>query len=150
MQLAVLVERIDEQTYRAETAQPVSLTAEGHTREEAVNRLLELAKQRLAAGEIVHLELSDVDVPHPSIPYAGVWKDHPDFDAFLDNISMARRQLDQTESEKSSLWVLDTDTLTLWLRGHEGIATRIAQTSPQQLPLQSSPLRRSCEVGTLN
>jgi tRNA(fMet)-specific endonuclease VapC len=32
-----------------------------------------------------------------------------------------------------SLWVLDTDTLTLWLRGHETIHTRIAETPPQQL-----------------
>jgi tRNA(fMet)-specific endonuclease VapC len=32
-----------------------------------------------------------------------------------------------------SLWVLDTDTLTLWLRGHETIAARVATTLPQQL-----------------
>ena len=32
-----------------------------------------------------------------------------------------------------SLWVLDTDSLTLWLRGHPGIATRVAQTLPSQL-----------------
>jgi tRNA(fMet)-specific endonuclease VapC len=32
-----------------------------------------------------------------------------------------------------SLWVLDTDTLTLWLLGQEIIAARIAATPPQQL-----------------
>jgi tRNA(fMet)-specific endonuclease VapC len=32
-----------------------------------------------------------------------------------------------------SLWVLDTDTLTIWLRGQETIAARIAATPPQQL-----------------
>ena len=32
-----------------------------------------------------------------------------------------------------SLWVLDTDSLTLWLRGHPSIATRVAQTLPSQL-----------------
>ena len=32
-----------------------------------------------------------------------------------------------------SLWVLDTDTLTLWFRGHETIAARVATTLPQQL-----------------
>jgi tRNA(fMet)-specific endonuclease VapC len=31
------------------------------------------------------------------------------------------------------LWVLDTDALTLWLRGHHRIVTRIAHTSPLQL-----------------
>ena len=32
-----------------------------------------------------------------------------------------------------SLWVLDTDMLTLWLRGQETVATRVATTPPQQL-----------------
>ena len=32
-----------------------------------------------------------------------------------------------------SLWVLDTDMLTLWLRGQETIAARVATTPPQQL-----------------
>ena len=32
-----------------------------------------------------------------------------------------------------SRWVLDTDSLTLWLRGHQGIATRVARTPPSQL-----------------
>jgi len=32
-----------------------------------------------------------------------------------------------------SLWVLDTDMLTLWLRGQEAIAARVATTPPQQL-----------------
>ena len=52
MRLTVLVERINEQTYRAETAQPVSMTTEGHTRDEALARLLKLAQQRLAAGAL--------------------------------------------------------------------------------------------------
>lgn len=32
-----------------------------------------------------------------------------------------------------SLWVLDTDMLTLWLRGQETVVTRVAATPPQQL-----------------
>ena len=32
-----------------------------------------------------------------------------------------------------SLWVLDTNVLTLWLRGQETIAARVAATPPQQL-----------------
>ena len=32
-----------------------------------------------------------------------------------------------------SLWVLDTDMLTLWLRGQETVATRVAATPSQQL-----------------
>ena len=99
MQLTVLVERLDDHTYRAETAQPVSLATEGSTREEALERLLNLAQQRLTAGEMVHLELADVAAPHPWLPYAGIWRDHPDIDALLDNITEYRRQLDEAESE---------------------------------------------------
>ena len=32
-----------------------------------------------------------------------------------------------------SLWVLDTDMLTLWLRGQETVARRVAATPPHQL-----------------
>jgi tRNA(fMet)-specific endonuclease VapC len=32
-----------------------------------------------------------------------------------------------------SLWVLDTDMLTLWLRGQEAITARVATTHPQEL-----------------
>ena len=32
-----------------------------------------------------------------------------------------------------SLWVLDTDMLTLWLRGQETVAARVASTPAQQL-----------------
>jgi tRNA(fMet)-specific endonuclease VapC len=34
-----------------------------------------------------------------------------------------------------SLWVLDTDALTLWLHGQETIAARVAATAPQQLAM---------------
>jgi tRNA(fMet)-specific endonuclease VapC len=35
-----------------------------------------------------------------------------------------------------SLWVFDTDMLTLWLRGQEIIAARVASTPPQQLAVR--------------
>jgi hypothetical protein len=99
MQVTVFVERLDEQTYRAETAQPVVLVTEGRTRDEALERLRVLAQHRLTAGEMVRLDLPEVPVPHPWVPFAGIWKDHPDLDAVLEHIAAARRQLDATESE---------------------------------------------------
>ena len=99
MQLTVFVERINEQTYRAATAQPVALVTEGRTRDEAVERLRVLAKQRLTAGEILRLEIPEVAAPHPWIPFAGIWKDHPDLDAVLEHIAAYRRELDAAESE---------------------------------------------------
>ena len=99
MQVTVFVERLDERTYRAETAQPITLVTEGRTRDEAIERLRVLAQQRLTAGEMVHLEIPEVVVPHPWIPFAGVWKDHPDLDDVLAHIAAERRRLDEAESE---------------------------------------------------
>jgi predicted RNase H-like HicB family nuclease len=99
MQVTVFIERLDEKTYRAETAQPIALVTEGRTRDEAIERLRVLARQRLTAGEMVHLEIPDVVVPHPWVPFAGIWKDHPDLDAVLEHIAVARRQLDAVEPE---------------------------------------------------
>jgi hypothetical protein len=39
MQVTVFVERLDEQTSRAETAHPIALIAEGRTWDEALERL---------------------------------------------------------------------------------------------------------------
>jgi hypothetical protein len=99
MQLTVWVERVNEQMYRAETAQPVSLATEGRTRDEAVERLRKAAQERLATGEVIQLELPGVATPHPWVPFAGIWKDQPDIDALLDDIGAYRRELDEADSE---------------------------------------------------
>ena len=99
MQLTVLVEQINDSTNRAETAQPIVLTTEGRTRDEALERLRHLAHQRLSAGEMVQLDLGEVAIPHPWLPYAGIWRDHPDIEALLDTIAENRRQIDEAESD---------------------------------------------------
>jgi hypothetical protein len=99
MQVTVFVEQLDEQTYRAETAQPIALVTEGRTRDEAIERLRVLVRQRLTAGEMVRLEIPEVVTPHPWVPFAGIWKDHPDLDAVLEHIAAVRRRLDAAESE---------------------------------------------------
>lgn len=99
MQVTVFVERLDEHTYRAETAQPSALITEGRTRDEAIERLRTLAQQRLTVGEMVCLDIPEVPIPHRWVPFAGIWKDHPDLDAVLEHIAVARRKLDAAESE---------------------------------------------------
>lgn len=97
MTLTVLVERLDDHTYRAETAQPVTLRAEGSTREEAVQRLQSMAAQRLSSGEILQISVPEPPREDAWSAFAGVWKDHPDFDAFLENIAEYRREIDAGE-----------------------------------------------------
>jgi len=46
---------MNERAYRTETSRPVSLTTEGHTRDEAIENLQELAQPYLAAREVIQL-----------------------------------------------------------------------------------------------
>ena len=37
---------------------------------------------------------------HPWVPFAGIWKDHPEIDAWADTIAEHRAQLDKAASEE--------------------------------------------------
>jgi hypothetical protein len=95
---AVFVEKLGARKYRASTSQPISLETEGRTREEAVRRLCALARKRLAAGEWRQVSLPGPPQMNAWTAYAGIWKDHPDFDDFLKNIDDYRRAQDGTDS----------------------------------------------------
>ncbi len=97
MQIPVLIET-GTYGYRATTGQPLVLSADGATREEALGQLREAMKTRLSVGaEIAALEIiSDV---HPLAPYAGMYKHNPLFDSWQQAIADYRRQADEaTES----------------------------------------------------
>lgn len=97
MEVTVLVERLNEHKYRASTGYPVPMESEGESREDAVERLREQAVQRLKASELVQVSIQEIP-DNPWIKYAGIWKDHPEFDAFLENIAEYRRTADETRS----------------------------------------------------
>ena len=92
MEVTVFIEQLDEQTYRAETAQPITMVTEGRTRDEAIERLRTLAQRRLTAGEVLRLEIPEVAAPHPWLPFTGIWKDHPDLDAVLEHLADERQR----------------------------------------------------------
>ena len=96
MKAAVLVEKLGVKKYRASTSQPIPLESEGRSGEEAVKRLCALARKRLAAGQWRQVSLPGPPQANPWIAYAGIWKDHPDFDDFLKNIADHRRAVDAT------------------------------------------------------
>lgn len=91
MNAAVLVEKLGEKKYRACTSQPIPLETVGRTAAEAVRRLSDLARRRLAAGQWQQVSLPGPPQTNPWIAFAGIWKDHPDFDDFLNNIAEYRR-----------------------------------------------------------
>jgi predicted RNase H-like HicB family nuclease len=97
MQIPVLIERIESNGYRVTTGQPFVLTAEGATREEAMQHLRQALQNRLRTGvEIATLELPAE--PHPLLRYAGMFKENPLFDTWQQAIA-DRRQQDEEEQE---------------------------------------------------
>jgi hypothetical protein len=99
MKATVLVEKVGKKKYRATTSQPIPLEAEGVSQDEALSRLHDLATQRLSAGHVVQMNLPDVAGANPWIAFAGIWKDHPEFDAFVKNIARYRRSVDRSENQ---------------------------------------------------
>lgn len=76
MDIAVLVEPVGSNGYRAECSAPLRLVAEAPTREEAIRKLRELIDQRLASGgEIVTLQVGAGE--HPLARFAGMFRDDP-------------------------------------------------------------------------
>ena len=98
MDMTVLIEPQNGR-FKASTSQPVAMETEGASREEALQRLQELASSRLAAGELVQVAVPNGDSGHPWMKFAGVWKDHPEFDQFQQNVADYRQSLDVPETE---------------------------------------------------
>jgi hypothetical protein len=73
MQIPVVTEPITPGGFRARSGEPLALTAEGSTREEALQKLREQLAARIAAGA----EVTSLDVaPAPSrwASFTGIWE----------------------------------------------------------------------------
>jgi hypothetical protein len=97
MEVTIFIEQIGVNWFRASTAQPVPLESRAPTRDEALAKLRELAEDRLNQGEVVQVELG---AAHPLMKFAGLWKDHPDFDEYLENIAEYKRQQDEMDAQE--------------------------------------------------
>ncbi|MDB5311239.1 MAG: hypothetical protein JWO38_5441 [Gemmataceae bacterium] len=79
MEIPVLIEPIQGNGYLARTGSPFDWAAEGATAEEAVQRLLEVATARVAAGTRL-TAIAVPDTAHPYAPLVGSLKNHPLFE----------------------------------------------------------------------
>lgn len=94
MRIAVLVERVKGNGYRARGKDPFAVSARGATREEAVSRLRDKIRKRLQNGtELVALEIGQQ--PHPLAEFAGMYKNDPDFEDVLKIMAENRKKMDQ-------------------------------------------------------
>ncbi len=92
MELSVQIEQVAGNGYRA-TAVPPEFTAEGPTREEAMSRLRRRVEEEFK-GEISIKERPPTnEKEHPLKRFAGMWKDHPEFEEYLEAIREYRRQV---------------------------------------------------------
>ena len=95
MQIAVLVEAVAGNGYRASAGDPFGLTAFGATREETLRNLEELIEDRLASGA----ELTSIIVnptQHPLSKYAGTWReDDPLIGEWKKAVEEYRQEIDR-------------------------------------------------------
>ena len=93
MQIPVVVERVKGNGYRARSAEPVSISANGLTRDEALAKLRAKIETRLEKGtEIVGMEVGPR--PHPWMEFAGMFKDDPMFDDWIKSMAEYRQQVE--------------------------------------------------------
>jgi hypothetical protein len=94
MEIAVLLEPLDNNGFRATSLTPGGLAAEGPTRGEALDRLHDLVSGQLARAELVKVHVPLASEPHCWRALAGSWKDHPDAEEVERNMQEYRRQVD--------------------------------------------------------
>jgi hypothetical protein len=92
MQIPILIEAIEGNGYRARGPEPFALTAEGHTREEALAKLTDQMQARMKAGATI----VPLDVPagqHPLAQFAGMFKDDEDFREVVEIMAENQRNM---------------------------------------------------------
>jgi hypothetical protein len=97
MDIPVLVEQLGERRYVACSGEPFALRAEGSSHLEAVTKLEELIRKKLADGA----QLDSIQLPaiHPLMRYAGsLDPDDPTTQEYLQAIADYRRERDEEDS----------------------------------------------------
>ena len=93
MEIPVLIEPVAGNGYRARTGDPLGLTAEGATADEALRTLQTLVAQRMASGtQLVPLSVSETASPWRRV--AGMFENDPLFDEWQQAIAERRREMD--------------------------------------------------------
>lgn len=97
MNVTAVVEKVDEEHYRAVIAQPFSMESTGASVNDAVNKLRDAALARLQSSQLVQFELPEVPKTNPLLRFAGIWKDRTDLDEYRMSIEEHRKEMDALE-----------------------------------------------------
>jgi hypothetical protein len=91
--IPVLVERVKGNGFRARGNEPFPVSAKGATREEALAKLRTKILAKLKNGsEVVALEIGPE--LHPWMPFAGMFKDDPRIDDWVQSMAKYRQQVE--------------------------------------------------------
>jgi len=98
MRLTVFVEPTSDGNFVASTSQPIFLQSRASSPDKAVQELQKLAEERLAGGKCLDVTIATNSEKIPWLKFAGIWKDHPDIEDYLDNVSQYRVSSNETSA----------------------------------------------------
>ncbi len=94
-----VVENDRDQSYRATVLGWPDCSVAGATREEALAKLRQAFRKRLAEVEIVPLDIDFPENVNPWVRFAGMFEDDPHFEEVLKEMEADRRSLDAEEGQ---------------------------------------------------
>jgi predicted RNase H-like HicB family nuclease len=94
MDISVVVEKVADNGYQATSYVPTHVVTQGRTRQEALDRLSDQRRGRLASAEVVTLSIPLLGDAHPWKAIAGSWCDSPDRAEIERNLQEYRQQVD--------------------------------------------------------
>lgn len=98
MQIPILIEPMNGNGYRARGGEPLALTADGRTQEEALANLREKLQARLCNGAVV-VPLNLPTQSHPLAEFVGMFKDDPLIEEWKKSMKANRKKRDK-EADK--------------------------------------------------
>ena len=98
MKIAAFVEQTKGNGYRAFSTSPVDVTANGDTREQAIERFRATLHERMALLDVVEVEMPAKTEVNPWLAIAGTWANCPEIDEFEQCVKEYRQQVDQDEN----------------------------------------------------
>lgn len=96
---SVLVEQQSENRWTAIALGGLDCKAQAPTREQALEELQRSIQERFSNAEITQLEVQVPSTEHPWMKFAGMFKDDPYWDEFLEDMAAYRRELDAERAE---------------------------------------------------
>lgn len=97
MTVKAVVDKIDEQHYRAAISEPIALESIGTSAAEAISKLRDSAIARLKTSQVVEIELSGIAENNRLSKFAGIWKGNAELDEYRRSIEEHRKEMDALE-----------------------------------------------------